>query len=149
MSLSLEDLSARAEITDLTIRYARLMDLRDWTGLRQVFAPQVHIDFHEATGAPPGDVTADAVVAALRGMLDRDGLVVQTLTSNALVEAAAHEGRAVVDYHVIHHARSGEEFGLRGRYTFDVSERDGDWRIARLVVGVSWTYGSPAVLGIG
>ena len=43
-------------IKQLKARYFRLMDTKDWSGMRQVFAPDVHIDMEAEGGGVHDDV---------------------------------------------------------------------------------------------
>jgi len=70
-----ERLSATEAIRQLKQRYTRLFDTKDWTGLRQIYAPQIYIDIRadlarnpEAQAAiPDGIIRGPArVVAFLR-----------------------------------------------------------------------------------
>lgn len=43
--LTLEDLIARAEISDCVHKYATGLDRRDWKLIRSIFTDEVHLDF--------------------------------------------------------------------------------------------------------
>ena len=48
--MDLQELSDRAEITDVLIRYTRAIDTGDWDRLDTVFTPDAEIDYTESGG---------------------------------------------------------------------------------------------------
>lgn len=55
--MDLQELSDRAEITDLLVRYTRAVDQQLWNELDQIFTPDAHIDY-SAFGGSTGDLAA-------------------------------------------------------------------------------------------
>lgn len=56
----------RAEISDVQLRYATGLDMRDWTTFRSCFADEIDVDFTSAFGGEPRHVTADRWTEAAR-----------------------------------------------------------------------------------
>lgn len=56
----------RAEISDVQLRYATGLDMRDWTTFRSCFADEIEVDFTSAFGGEPRHVTADRWTEAAR-----------------------------------------------------------------------------------
>jgi hypothetical protein len=52
--VDLQELSDRAEITDVLIRYTRAIDSGDWDRLDTVFTPDADIDYTESGGIAAG-----------------------------------------------------------------------------------------------
>jgi hypothetical protein len=55
--MDVQELSDRAEITDLIVRYTRLLDQRAWDDFDGLFAPEAFIDY-TALGGSSGDLAA-------------------------------------------------------------------------------------------
>ncbi|HRD60728.1 MAG TPA: nuclear transport factor 2 family protein [Nocardioides sp.] len=53
-SVDLQELSDRAEITDVLVRYTRAIDTGDWDRLDTVFTPDARIDYTESGGIAGG-----------------------------------------------------------------------------------------------
>jgi ketosteroid isomerase-like protein len=138
---------SRSRIVELISSYARAMDTNDWPGVRATLADEVDVDYQQATGWPPDPrLPADQLAEDLRGLLDRPGLTVQTLTTNHLVDLADDRASCVSDYYVVHHDQDGRDFEVRGRYHLGFADSAAGWRITRVHVGVSWTKGDLGVL---
>jgi hypothetical protein len=65
----LDDLIARAEISDTVQKYATGIDFRDWGLLRSIFTEQFQLDLSSWNGVGAGSVSADAWVAGVRERL--------------------------------------------------------------------------------
>jgi len=137
----LERLLATAEIDQLKQRYTRLFDCKDWTALRQLYAPEIYIDIRADLARTP---QAQAILP--------DGMI----RGPARVVAFLREiGEAVTTVHHVHgmeiefhspteaHAVWSMEDVLRwqdgsttealhgyGHYHDDLVRRDGRWLIA-------------------
>ncbi len=61
----LRELSDRAEISDVQLRYATSVDTRDWALLRTCFTDELEVDFSSGFGFPVVRATADEWVAGV------------------------------------------------------------------------------------
>ena len=55
MTMSLQEISDRFEITDLMVRYSHAVDTRQWDALAEIFSADAVIDY-TAMGGPRGGV---------------------------------------------------------------------------------------------
>lgn len=69
----LEQLTARAEITDVIGRYTYGMDSRDWALYRSCWTEEIRVDFSDLPGyggMTPATLPADTWVAAMRALFE-------------------------------------------------------------------------------
>jgi SnoaL-like domain len=142
--MNLEELSARAEIHDVLLRYCRGLDRVDMDLVRGAFHPDAWVDFPASLHV--GSV--DGFVDFLTGEMPR---FVRTmhLLGNSLVECdgpniahvetylnADHQGTEV-------HQWANENVKLWARYLDRFEQRDGVWLIARRRLATGWMYRYP------
>jgi hypothetical protein len=142
--MNLEELSARAEIHDVLLRYCRGLDRVDMDLVRGAFHPDAWVDFPASLHV--GSV--DGFVDFLTGEMPR---FVRTmhLLGNSLVEFdgpniahvetylnADHQGTEV-------HQWANENVKLWARYLDRFEQRDGVWLIARRRLATGWMYRYP------
>ncbi|HEX4058166.1 MAG TPA: nuclear transport factor 2 family protein [Galbitalea sp.] len=142
--MKLEELSARAEIHDVLLRYCRGLDRVDMDLVRGAFFPDAWIQFPESLHV--GSV--DGFVNFLAGEMPRFVKTMHFL-GNSLIEFdgpttahvetylnAQHEGSEV-------HQWAGENVKLWARYLDRFELRDGVWLIARRRLLVDWMFRYP------
>lgn len=129
--MDLAELSDRAEITEVIVRYTRALDERRWEDLDALFTPDARIDYSVFDG-PSGDVESTkkfladsmAVFAHTQHMLglpaiDLDGDRARAVTAchNPMLLGAGERSKVMVCSLWYHH---------------DLVRTAGGWRIARL-----------------
>lgn len=139
----------RAEIDDLLARYCFTLDLRDWDGLRHVFAPDAVITYSGSrTSAGIDDivkffrVTASAAAAT------------QHLLHTSRVWATGARTAAGLAHVTAHHlargaARPTDEastYTVTGTYADDFTLTTAGWRISRRILTLLTKAGDPAIL---
>lgn len=143
--MNLEELSARAHIHDVLLRYCRGLDRLDMDMVRGAFHHDAYIHFPESlhVGSVHGffDFLADEMPRFERTMhflgnslIDFDG------PHTAYVETYLHADHQGSDRH---HWKN-ETVKLWGRYVDRFEERDGVWLIAERRLLVEWMYKYPA-----
>jgi len=145
--MTLRDLADRQELADLMNRYALAIDLRDWAGLRAVFAE----------GGIEADFTSMGVKQVFRGTADEwVERVRQTITgfdatqhffANHLVEL--DDDRATdTRYMQARHQLGDAHYTIGGYYTGHMVRTPSGWRIARYRLTVSFHDGDRRLMGI-
>ncbi|NEA44659.1 nuclear transport factor 2 family protein [Streptomyces sp. SID11385] len=143
--MNLEELSARAEIHDVLLRYCRGLDRVDMDLVRGVFHPDAYVRFPESLHA--GSV--DGFVAFLGDEMPRFVRTMHVL-ANSLIEFDGPDVAHVETYLNADHQGSerhhwkGDYVRLWGRYLDRFERRDGRWLIARRRLLVDWMYKYPA-----
>ena len=130
--MDLEELIARAEITDVLHRYCRAVDRRDPELLRSVY----HSDATDDHGVYAGPV--DGLVAFMLG----DGLeMIHHAISNIVIERDGDVARVECYLDAVH--RRVDDTGswdemLKARYLDRFERRGGEWRVAARTVIYDW-----------
>lgn len=143
--MKIEELSARAEIHDVLLRYCRGLDRVDMTLVRGAFHADAWVQFPESLHR--GSV--DGFVEFLSAEMPR---FVRTmhLLGNSLVEFDGPTVAHVETYLQADHQASdrhhwnGDYVKLWARYLDRFELRDGVWLIARRKLFVDWMYRYPA-----
>ncbi|MFG3133212.1 nuclear transport factor 2 family protein [Streptomyces tendae] len=143
--MTLEELSARAQIHDVLLRYCRGLDRVDMDLVRGAFHDDAYVQFPESLHIGP----VEGFVEFLTGEMPR---FVRTmhLLGNSLIEFDGPEVAHVETYLQADHQGSdehhwkGEQVKLWARYLDRFEQRDGVWLIARRRLLVDWMYKYPA-----
>ncbi len=141
--MDLQELSDRAEIEQLLVRYTRAVDTGDWDRLDTVFAPDAQIDYTESGGIAGGYAEVKAWLAEVLpaffpvrmhslhqvdvtfdGEGDRDGAEVAAYFHNPMPADDGRGGTKIV------------EFG--GIYHHTVRRTPAGWRSVRLHEEIVW-----------
>ena len=119
----MDDLEA---IRQLKARYFRLMDTKDWAGMRQVFAPDVHIDM-EAEGGGVHDAVESfftMLEAALEGVTTvHHGHMPEIQVTSASTATGIWAMEDMLRW------PDGTEMHGFGHYHETYTKLDGDWKI--------------------
>jgi hypothetical protein len=143
--MNLEELSARAEIHDVLLRYCRGLDRVDMNMVRGAFHEDAWIQFPESLHV--GSV--DGFVGFLTEEMPRFVRTMHFL-GNSLIDfdgpSIAHvETYLQADHHGSErHHWKGEKVKLWARYLDRFEQRNGKWLIARRKLFVDWMYRYPA-----
>ncbi|KAI1138192.1 hypothetical protein F5Y05DRAFT_53398 [Hypoxylon sp. FL0543] len=154
----------RANVHDTVIRLTLNLDLKSYEGLvRDVYAPQVVIDYTSMFGGQPLETTNEEWARSLEPMMSAfdgtqhvvEGLLIELPQP---VEGARRPDKCKVTANVNGHmcrkaARGGHMMHNGGRYVLDLVrlpelEQKGEnpWRISRHATVLSWEDGSPDVM---
>lgn len=140
MGMSIDDVIARQEITDLVGRYMRGLDRLDRELLRSTFHDDANTDYGFFTGGP--DAFVDMAYGALKDHLANHHMLGQV---NIDLEGDIAFGEVYFQaFHRI--VQDGEERDLliAGRYVDRYEKRDGEWKIAFRSEVNDWARNDPA-----
>jgi uncharacterized protein (TIGR02246 family) len=138
----------RAEIDDLLARYCFAIDLRDWDGLREVFAPDAVITY----SGPQVRTGINEIVAFFRAAVGT--ATTQHLLHTSRVWATGPdtaEGLSHVTAHHVGHdvvlpATEAATYTVTGTYDDRFTHTPVGWRIARRTLSLLTRAGDPAIL---
>lgn len=134
-------LADRAEIVDVTVRYALALDTKDFDGLDDVFTPDARADLLEDLEG------REAIKARIRRAiepLDRT----QHLVGNHFVVVDGDRATCssyLQSQHVRRAAEGGPNFIVAGRYEDRLIRTSNGWRIEFRRLSVWWTEGNAGV----
>ncbi|MGY2060401.1 nuclear transport factor 2 family protein [Nocardia gipuzkoensis] len=138
--LSLQEISDRLEIQDLTVRYSHAVDTGQWELLDEIFTADAHIDY-TAMGGPAGDL--DSTKRFLATVMP-NFLAFQHLVSNSsiIVDGDTATARTMCHNPMLVAGQDGRPtLMLGGLWYHDTLTRvDGRWRIARRVEEKSYLF---------
>ena len=132
---SVQELSDRAAIHDVIMRYAMSVDQRDWKTFVECFTPDAYAEY-SGVAAGPG---VEKILAHVKGIEDK--AVSTHFMENQLIEVSGDV--ATVETYASSHLPwkqgEGPTFRVRGlRYESELVRQDGRWRIRRHTHGVDW-----------
>jgi hypothetical protein len=142
--MNLEELSARAEIHDVLLRYCRGLDRVDMDLVRGAFHEDASIDFPESLHKGGRDGFVDFLSKEMRRFVRT-----MHLLGNSLIEFDGPDVAHVETYLTADHQGSEEHHWknqtvkLWARYLDRFERRDGVWLIARRRMLVDWMYRYP------
>lgn len=148
--VTVETLIARAEISDVVLRYATAIDTRDWDLYRSVFADEVDFDFSSFRGTP-ARMKADEWVARVRRT--QTGFDATTHYSSNHVIDVTGDAAICTSYMVAHHelkaAPGGTSYTIGGHYVNRLRRMDGPWKIHACTLNVAWLEGNFHIFALG
>ena len=143
---SLQDLSDRAEISDVFSRYATGIDTRNWELWRTCFTDDVVV---ETPTVRDGFFAkgADQLVAMCKA--DVEGLdATQHIITNHNINLngdTAHCTSYLHAQHVLRGEHSGGHLILAGYYTYDMVRTPDGWKIKKYSLTITWGSGDASV----
>lgn len=132
MGLTVEDLLAREEITDVIKKLARATDRLDEQGMACCYHPDGFDDHNSFRGS--GTDFAKWVLEALGGFEQTMHFV-----GPPAIRLAGDTAQCDT-YCVAHHLRTDEDLVIGLRYVDRFERREGQWLIAKRVCAFDWTY---------
>ena len=141
--LDLDTLIARAEISDVVLRYATGIDRRDWKLFRSCFADEVELDFTSWSGGDVRISDAESWVAGVEGGLSGFDAT-QHISSNHVHQIDGDEATCVSYMIANHHVvEAGERMmhSIGGYYTNRLRRGPDGWRIHACRLTVTWEMG--------
>jgi thioredoxin-like negative regulator of GroEL len=145
-----QQLADRAAIQALVQAYAYAVDTRDWHRYRDCFAGTLQMDFSAASGAPSGyeTLSGDEWVARCAAFFSRLDAT-QHIPALLKLDLDGDRAEAAMQLHA-QHFKAGQDGGavqtMIGRYEMSLARLDGQWRITRMELHVSWQEGNPRVV---
>ncbi|HLU91844.1 MAG TPA: nuclear transport factor 2 family protein [Pedomonas sp.] len=143
--LSLQELSDRAEIQDLIVRYAHAIDDQNWDALDAVFTPDAIIDYTEV-GGPRGPYPE--IKQYLAETLPRFSPY-QHLSTTTRLEIDGDKARArtiLFNPMTIEHEGQRQMFFVGLWYNDELVRTGEGWRIAHRREEKSWNFNAPSGL---
>lgn len=137
---TLEHLLDRSALIDLVSSYAVLMDRREWSLYRSIFADELDISFPDWTSGPTTRISADEWVNIVRRTLT-GYRATQHMLVNHLVEL--NGDKAVVHSHMTarHVFSDDEEEHLGGHYAHHAARTEGGWKLTAVHLTSNWDKG--------
>ncbi len=143
MTYTPQQLSDRAEIADVIVRYGWAIDTKDWTLLDSCFTPDAHVDYSSNPGGKAGPYRE------VRGWLEKGMAafpITQHLMSNIdiTLDGDTARVRTMVTNPQGAATREGplHFFYVGGRYDDHFARTPDGWKIAQRVETTLWFEGS-------
>lgn len=139
--------SDTAEILQIIAAYGVHTDARRWGKLIGLFAPEVRIDYTALQGGTPTIVRATDLIEAwqafLPGFTGTSHLIGLPIIEQPTADSARAEAPFTA-WHVIKGAdhAEGDQWGVGGRYEFELSRLDGRWHIGAVKLVPVWQLGN-------
>lgn len=144
MSDVLQELKDRADLTDLILKYATGIDMRDWALFRSIFAAELFMDFSSYSGSPGAAMSADQWVAGCQRMLPGFDATQHTLT-NFVFDIRGDEATATVYMqaeHFIANTQGDNSHTLGGYYVHRLRRGAAGWLIHATTLTILWSRGN-------
>jgi 3-phenylpropionate/cinnamic acid dioxygenase small subunit len=143
---TLDRLLAEQAIVELTVRYCRALDERDFEKLRQIFLPDC-----TALYGPIKLEGVEAVMARCSEALDLLDASQHIVTNHQVtIDAERAVSRCYFHAQHVRYAAAdtdrGPHFIVAGRYEDQLVRVNSDWRIRHRVLTAMWTQGNPSVV---
>lgn len=144
MTLTLDDLITRAEITDTVLRYATAIDTRDWAMLRSILTDPFDIDY-SSNGGLVGEISVDTWVERLSSLYGFDAT--RHMITNPVVEVDGDTAVCTSYVDARHYLRDGERDYAAlacGSYVHNLVKRGEAWLISSVTVIIAGKQGGAA-----
>lgn len=144
MTVPLQELADRLDISDVLARYCDALDQRQWDLLHTVFTADASADYG-SVGTPK---SIEAITKAIRGTIaDLDAT--QHLIGNVQVQVQGDTATAqcyLISQHIRAGEPGGEEYVIGGRYVDELVRTPEGWRITYRQLHRMWTSGNREVV---
>jgi 3-phenylpropionate/cinnamic acid dioxygenase small subunit len=143
---ALQAIVDRQAIVDTIVRYAAMLDAKDWAGAKTCFAGEVETDYGDLRGTGPTRVAAHAFVELRRQALER--LKTHHVSTNHLVTLDGDRAtcQSAMLIHRLDPSRETDNtFDTLAHYTHTLVRTPRGWRITRVRQSVAWNRGNPAI----
>lgn len=133
----------RVFIQELIAKFANSFDVKDWDGLQSCFTESIYTDYSDLRGTPPETITAADYVRLRRESLDH--LKLHHLVSNYEIDFPGSGGATCRASMVVWRKSDEEEFTSHCVYTFQLVQKNGEWKISGITQKVLWNEGSSTI----
>jgi hypothetical protein len=123
----------RMAIVDTITDIAAGADQHQWSRVRGALADQVTLDYTGLWGGQAATQSADAVIAQWSGFLPGFDRTLHLLANHTIVEAGDTTATAEADFQAIHRI-DADSWTLMGHYRYELTKRDGAWKVTRLIM---------------
>ena len=140
----LQLLMDRSEISDVVIRYATGIDMRDWQAYLSCFTDEVDIDFTSWSGGSPVHLTAKQWTKIVRRAISGFKST-QHISSNHVITVNGDEATCISYMQAQHYlpTEAGSNcFTLGGFYTNTLVRTSQGWKIKKCKLTVTWSDGN-------
>jgi len=140
--LSLQELSDRAEIQDLMVRYSYCIDDGDWDGLDAVFTPDAVIDYTQTGGARG---TYPEIKRFLAEALPRFPGYQHVSTCTQITLDGDHASARTIVFNpmLVDHEGTRQVFFIGAWYLDTLVRTSAGWRIRQRIEKASWDFNTP------
>jgi hypothetical protein len=133
----------KLDIQELIARFANSFDVKDWSGLQACLTEALYTDYADLRGTPPETLTASEYVRLRRESLDH--LKLQHLVSNYEIDFTGSEKAACRASMVVWRKAEDAEFTSHCIYTFQLTKKNGEWKINGITQRVLWNEGQASL----
>lgn len=133
----------KLDIQELIARFANSFDVKDWSGLQACLTESLYTDYGDLRGTPPETLTASEYVRLRRESLDH--LKLQHLVSNYEIDLTGPEKAACRASMVVWRKAEDAEFTSHCIYTFQLTNKNGEWKINGITQKVLWNEGQTSL----
>ncbi len=141
----LRHLIDRMEISDIVIRYATGIDMRDWKVYRSCFCEEIEIDFKSWNKVDPKKFKVDDWIDLVRKTIC--GFTsTQHISSNHVITIDGYNATCVSYMQALHYLPNDQyddTCTLGGYYTNQLTRTSQGWKISKCKLTVTWTTGDP------
>lgn len=145
---SIQELTDRLQIMELTSSMGLLIDLPDWDRLSALFTDPVKTDYTSLWGGQLQTSTPGELIDSWRRF--RDHLdATQHLIGNHVVELDRDRASCAANVHAAHllaNATGGPIWIVGGRYDFGLARTGDGWRISAVTLTLQWASGNQQVM---
>jgi hypothetical protein len=141
----LQRLLDRADISDVQLRYATGVDMRDWPLYRSCFTADLETDFTSAMGGEPQRMKADHWVETARRVISGLKATQHMITNHVITFQSDDEATCVAYVQARHHLPNvtGEsDQTMFGYYTNRFVRTADGWKIRACKLTVTWNTGN-------
>ena len=135
----------RAEISDVQLRYATGVDMRDWPLYRSCFTEDLETDFTSAMGGEPQRMKAEHWVETARRVISGLKATQHMITNHVITFQGDDEATCVAYVQARHHLPNdtGEsDQTMFGYYTNRFVRTADGWKIRACKLTVTWNTGN-------
>jgi hypothetical protein len=145
-----DPLEDRLAIIELTSSMGLRVDSRDWTGLEELFAPRVEVDYTSLNGGEPQTVNPAQLIGGWRSVLEQLDATQHLIASQVIALDGDHATCTanVQGTHVLGNPTGGSTWTVAGQYAFALERADGQWRISALTLTVTWASGNQRIMDL-
>jgi len=140
----------RAAISDVQLRYATGVDMRDWPLFRSCFTDEIETESSSAVGSPPQRIKADEWVERVRRTLN--GMeATQHMITNQVITLNGDEATCVAYVQARHHLPNetgGSDQVMYGYYTNRFVRTTEGWKIRARKLTVLWNEGNMEIFEV-